>query len=200
MQSCSCADLDSSTIILLLQLVHVVIIRCAAGTRDWLSCAIQGCLLLLEVPQHTAGCIIAHLPQDVCPSMDHFSKPAFTCMHGSMITPFSYMHLRCKYSARFSLDSPFRSCGAHLHRHCAQVIRKGSSEWPCLTSRRHASGRLQGQHAIDGLIETVLIPVATNGKQRPRTTLCVSSQVGCAMNCQFCFTGKMGLRCVFASE
>ncbi|XP_042500303.1 dual-specificity RNA methyltransferase RlmN [Macadamia integrifolia] len=42
----------------------------------------------------------------------------------------------------------------------------------------------------DGLvIETVVIPC-----KRERTTVCVSSQVGCAMNCQFCYTGRMGLR------
>lgn len=42
----------------------------------------------------------------------------------------------------------------------------------------------------DGLvIETVVIPC-----ERGRTTVCVSSQVGCAMNCQFCFTGRMGLK------
>ncbi|KAI8023089.1 Dual-specificity RNA methyltransferase RlmN [Camellia lanceoleosa] len=42
----------------------------------------------------------------------------------------------------------------------------------------------------DGLvIETVVIPC-----KRDRTTVCVSSQVGCAMNCQFCYTGRMGLR------
>ena len=35
-------------------------------------------------------------------------------------------------------------------------------------------------------IETVLIP------DRKRLTLCVSSQVGCAMGCTFCLTGKMG--------
>lgn len=29
---------------------------------------------------------------------------------------------------------------------------------------------------------------------KKRITVCVSSQVGCAMNCQFCFTGKMGLQ------
>lgn len=56
---------------------------------------------------------------------------------------------------------------------------------------------MQGQE-VAGLIETVLIPVAPHGKQRPRTTLCVSSQVGCAMNCQFCYTGRMGLRCFSA--
>ena len=30
------------------------------------------------------------------------------------------------------------------------------------------------------------------GKRR-RVTVCVSSQVGCAMGCEFCYTGKMGL-------
>lgn len=35
-------------------------------------------------------------------------------------------------------------------------------------------------------IETVFIPETTRG------TLCVSSQVGCALNCDFCSTGKQG--------
>ncbi|CAL8466079.1 g5615 [Coccomyxa elongata] len=43
-------------------------------------------------------------------------------------------------------------------------------------------------------VEAVIIPVERPGASRPRTTLCVSSQVGCAQNCQFCFTGRMGLR------
>jgi 23S rRNA (adenine2503-C2)-methyltransferase len=41
----------------------------------------------------------------------------------------------------------------------------------------------------DGLkIEMVVIPMANH------TTVCVSSQVGCAMDCRFCRTGRMGLR------
>ncbi len=41
-------------------------------------------------------------------------------------------------------------------------------------------------------IESVLIPMV--GKKRRRTyTLCVSSQVGCAMGCGFCQTAQMGL-------
>jgi len=39
------------------------------------------------------------------------------------------------------------------------------------------------------LIESVLIPVPTE----KRFTVCVSSQVGCSLNCSFCATGKMGL-------
>lgn len=37
-----------------------------------------------------------------------------------------------------------------------------------------------------GLIETVLIP------EGGRATLCVSSQVGCSLDCSFCSTGKQG--------
>ena len=50
----------------------------------------------------------------------------------------------------------------------------------------------------DGLaVETVLIPHAT----LPRTTLCVSTQVGCDRGCAFCATARMGLvRNLTASE
>jgi 23S rRNA (adenine2503-C2)-methyltransferase len=46
---------------------------------------------------------------------------------------------------------------------------------------------------LDSLaVESVLIPMI--GKKGRRTyTLCVSSQVGCAMGCTFCETGRMGL-------
>ena len=37
------------------------------------------------------------------------------------------------------------------------------------------------------LVESVLIP------ERDHFTLCISSQVGCAMGCRFCLTGKQGL-------
>ena len=37
------------------------------------------------------------------------------------------------------------------------------------------------------LIETVFIP------EKDRGTLCISSQVGCTLNCSFCFTGTQGL-------
>jgi 23S rRNA (adenine2503-C2)-methyltransferase len=38
------------------------------------------------------------------------------------------------------------------------------------------------------VIETVFIP------SEGRNTLCISSQVGCAMGCTFCYTAKMGLK------
>ncbi len=39
---------------------------------------------------------------------------------------------------------------------------------------------------LDGFVESVYIP------EEDRATLCVSSQLGCKMNCSFCMTGKQG--------
>ena len=46
-----------------------------------------------------------------------------------------------------------------------------------------------GQH-----IETVLIPDLNSDGTASRLTVCVSSQVGCAMACSFCATGQMRFR------
>lgn len=43
-------------------------------------------------------------------------------------------------------------------------------------------------HVKDGYVETAYIP------DRDRATLCVSSQVGCKMGCEFCQTGKQGFQ------
>lgn len=45
---------------------------------------------------------------------------------------------------------------------------------------------------VDGaLVESVIIPTA-DGRRTARTTLCISSQVGCARACTFCETGRHG--------
>jgi 23S rRNA (adenine2503-C2)-methyltransferase len=50
-------------------------------------------------------------------------------------------------------------------------------------------------------VETVWMPGGDGGEQgdgstetTQRATICVSSQVGCAVNCQFCLTAKLGLQ------
>lgn len=40
-------------------------------------------------------------------------------------------------------------------------------------------------------IESVLIP---NNRGEGRSTLCISSQAGCAVGCKFCMTGRLGLK------
>ncbi len=42
-------------------------------------------------------------------------------------------------------------------------------------------------------VETVAMETPANGASRRRSTVCVSTQVGCAVGCPFCATGRMGL-------
>src|SRR5262245_3881046 len=75
-----------------------------------------------------------------------------------------------------------------------QRLREGFSELTITTPRV-----MERERSIDGTekfllrlsdgkhIESVFIP------DTPAMTFCVSTQVGCAMACQFCLTGKMGL-------
>ena len=57
-----------------------------------------------------------------------------------------------------------------------------------LETRRSSDGteKFLFQLEDEQTIESVLIP------DKDRITLCISSQVGCAMACRFCFTGKSG--------
>jgi 23S rRNA (adenine2503-C2)-methyltransferase len=73
--------------------------------------------------------------------------------------------------------------------------------------RRSSDGTIKWKwRTVDGrFIESVYMPHAGGGrdqddddedegpKNRERRTLCVSSQVGCAIGCTFCMTGTMGL-------
>jgi 23S rRNA (adenine2503-C2)-methyltransferase len=62
----------------------------------------------------------------------------------------------------------------------ATIARTPSAEDPFVKYTVRAEG---------GAIETVRIPLERPG----RMTVCVSSQVGCALGCTFCATGRMGL-------
>jgi 23S rRNA (adenine2503-C2)-methyltransferase len=55
-------------------------------------------------------------------------------------------------------------------------------------SQLDGATKLLFRTATGMLIESVILRIATG-----RTTLCVSSQVGCAAACDFCATGKMGI-------
>ncbi len=72
-----------------------------------------------------------------------------------------------------------------------------------ILSKRFEIGRLEPtniQTSADGT-QKMLFPThdnqyieAVNIPENERLTLCVSSQVGCKMNCEFCMTGKMGFK------
>jgi 23S rRNA (adenine2503-C2)-methyltransferase len=63
-----------------------------------------------------------------------------------------------------------------------------------LTLEKRVDSRIDGatkllfRTAEGHLLESVILRAGTG-----RTTLCLSSQVGCAANCDFCATGKMGI-------
>ncbi|MFV0437331.1 MAG: 23S rRNA (adenine(2503)-C(2))-methyltransferase RlmN [Desulfopila sp.] len=78
----------------------------------------------------------------------------------------------------------------------AKDFRKILAEEACISRfenpriERSADGCTKFAFVLDDdhLIESVLIP------EPDRNTLCISSQVGCAMHCTFCLTGTMGFR------
>ncbi|KAF6266180.1 hypothetical protein COO60DRAFT_1633214 [Scenedesmus sp. NREL 46B-D3] len=92
---------------------------------------------------------------------------------------------------------------ASAHRFAAAfkaVVAQGASLAGGL-SLQSASTARDGTHKLvfavhggpGGNVETVLIPMHNRDGSQLRYTACLSSQVGCAMNCQFCYTGRMGL-------
>ncbi len=63
-----------------------------------------------------------------------------------------------------------------------------------VTEIRSADGTIKSLLSLTSgrRIETVLIPDFNDDGTVNRLTVCVSSQVGCALGCTFCATGKMG--------
>jgi 23S rRNA (adenine2503-C2)-methyltransferase len=64
-------------------------------------------------------------------------------------------------------------------------------DWPSIAAiERSKDGTVKYGFKLkdDSFVEAVLIPEET------RSTLCVSSQAGCAMGCEFCLTGGMGFK------
>jgi 23S rRNA (adenine2503-C2)-methyltransferase len=101
------------------------------------------------------------------------------------------------------------------------IFEKGVLDWECMTNlpaslRAELTDiwdsvpmeKMQAQGSKDAtqkflwrlrdgqLIETVLIPatIGTKGVRSSRLTLCVSTQVGCALGCKFCASGLDGLK------
>ncbi len=58
-----------------------------------------------------------------------------------------------------------------------------------------AEATVEGREAPDAEDDTRDSSRDTRGRSAPqrRATICVSSQIGCAVNCQFCLTAKMGI-------
>jgi 23S rRNA (adenine2503-C2)-methyltransferase len=69
---------------------------------------------------------------------------------------------------------------------------------PALAAELHQLARLQSTHADAGGAARLLVALADGQSVEavllPRDGLCVSTQVGCAVGCVFCMTGRDGLK------
>jgi len=98
---------------------------------------------------------------------------------GQQIMRWLYHQLEADFSNMLNISRALRE---RLSQHCE--IRP-----PAVITEQHAAdGTRKWLLGLPGgnAVETVFIPEATRG------TLCVSSQIGCALNCSFCSTGAQG--------
>jgi len=75
-----------------------------------------------------------------------------------------------------------------LRAELVQVFRIGVLEPSVVAEARDGTRKLLFPLEDGGKIESVLIP------DSPRLTLCISSQAGCGMGCEFCATARLGLQ------
>ena len=128
-----------------------------------------------------------------CCAMDHTNRPT------SGINPLSLNSREFLAAAgRFGITRPL---ALSSYRAFFRDGAWASNEWmkPAIlpVGRKEIEGattkftlQLQGENALE--TESVLIPMPRRDGSLTHT-LCVSSQVGCAMGCEFCETARMGL-------
>ncbi len=108
--------------------------------------------------------------------VEGLQQPAF---RGRQIMPWLYRYGINEFSQMTDLAKVFRA--ALGENACISEFTD-----PLLERSKDGSVKFGFQTDDGKIIESVLIP------EEDRNTLCVSSQVGCAMNCSFCLTGSMG--------
>jgi 23S rRNA (adenine2503-C2)-methyltransferase len=122
-------------------------------------------------------------------ALDAIGRPRY---HGRQI--FRWVHRRgvVDFAAMSDL-------GRELRGELARDFRVGTPEVVGREQSVDGTTKFLLQLADGKLIESVFIPDTPGGPEReddgrePRATFCISSQVGCAMGCAFCLTGKMGI-------
>src|ERR1700733_7332351 len=96
------------------------------------------------------------------------------------------------FDAMLDLPKPFRE---HLKHH----FKIGSASTATVARSSDGTRKLLVRLSDGEAIESVIIPsreveaTPTGDKLNQRITLCMSSQAGCAMACEFCATARMGL-------
>jgi len=119
--------------------------------------------------------LLAMLPDELALFLRDLGQPSYRARQ-----LFRWLHRGATFDDMTNLPTPLRA-------RLAQLASPGTMR----PAEEHSApdGAVKfALRARDGhLVETVLIPHAR------RTTVCVSSQIGCAYRCRFCATGKQGL-------
>jgi 23S rRNA (adenine2503-C2)-methyltransferase len=114
------------------------------------------------------------LPDELAGLLEDLGEPRYRARQ-----IFAWLHRGAEFQGMTDLPKALRDRLASVARTHAlepagdEVAPDGAAKYGFQTDDEH-------------IIETVLIPHAR------RTTVCVSSQIGCAYGCRFCATGKMG--------
>ena len=133
--------------------------------------------MLIETRIDIADCDLAELEQ----TLADLGHPRF---HARQVFQWVYKRGVTDFARMSDLSRELRAeLGQALQLSTPDVVR----------TERSADGTMKfllrladGRH-----IESVSIPESDGGRER--VTFCISTQVGCAMRCAFCLTGKMGI-------
>jgi 23S rRNA (adenine2503-C2)-methyltransferase len=113
--------------------------------------------------------------------LEHFVEDCgFEAFHARQLYRWIHRHALGDFSTMTNLSRGLR---AHLEAHCFVGSPRVVDDQTSVDGTR----KLVLELADSRRIESVFIP------DTPAMTFCVSTQVGCAMSCRFCLTGKMGL-------
>jgi len=114
-----------------------------------------------------------------------YDSPAVEQLRREMkLDPQHIRQLRNRLLKHFDADAKVLAefpASDRIQLHCLETYRQCDSELD-------GASKLLFRTQSGMLIESVVLRIATG-----RTTLCVSSQVGCGAACEFCATGKMGI-------
>ena len=139
---------------------------CSAGPRDVFEAAVAGATPRVD--------LMGLPPEELALFLQGLGQPRY---RGRQV--FSWLHRGADFPEMTDLPAALRARLASLA--AAGTLRLDSHHQAPDGAAKYAFRTHDGE-----LIETVLIP------HRDRTTVCVSSQIGCAFGCQFCATGKQG--------
>jgi 23S rRNA (adenine2503-C2)-methyltransferase len=119
--------------------------------------------------------LLGLLPDELARFLSALGEPSYRARQ-----LFSWLHRGARFDDMTSLPTPLRA-------RLADLAAPGTLRSHTQDTAPDRATKFAFRAADDHIIETVLIP---HGR---RTTVCVSSQIGCAYRCRFCATGQQGL-------